>query len=142
MKKYRWGRSSKRRLKRLCDDGVRVMNRALSYGIIDFAIICTVRGKTDQNNAYNAKPQASKLKWPHGKHNVFRYYEKSKAVDAAPVINGKISWDESQCMLLTGIILAAAKEENVDATSGANWDRDGEFLTDQDFDDICHTQFM
>jgi hypothetical protein len=53
----------------------------------DLTILCGHRGQADQDAAFNSG--ASKLRWPRSKHNSMP----SLAVDVAPFIGGKVSWD-------------------------------------------------
>lgn len=73
------------------------------------------------------------------KHN----FEPSLAVDAAPYINGAVKYGNNrseyeQILVLSGIIQAAFAELKIDFRWGGNWDKDGEPLTDQTFQDLLH----
>jgi peptidoglycan L-alanyl-D-glutamate endopeptidase CwlK len=133
---FEWGEKSKAELDTVDPDIRRVFDRALSFGIVDIAIIEGRRGRLKQNEYFYAGK--SKKMWPHGKHNVKNEADLACAVDAAPFINGKISWKKVHNIYLAGIIMAAAKIEGVGICYGGDWDRDGEPVTDQEFQDLVH----
>ena len=113
-----------------------IIREALSMGLIDFAIIEGHRNKGRQNRLY--KLGRSRLQWPESKHNK----TPSEAVDAAPYVNGKISWQKEHCIFLAGIILTCAKKWGIPLRWGGNWDMDGEPVTDQDFQDLVHYEVV
>ena len=129
---YKFGKSSEDRLASVHPDLVRVCRRMLGYGILDATVVQGRRSKEDQDRAF--KEGKSKLKYPQSKHNS----DPSDAIDIAPFINGKISWNTQHCLVLAGLMLAAASELGVKVRWGGNWDRDGEPVTDQTFNDLVH----
>lgn len=140
MAKYKWGKSSIRRMEQLDNRLIRVLNRALKYGLMDMSVICTVRSSINQGLAYiDGK---SEVNWPDSKHNITNEGDKAMAVDVAPYVNGAVSYNREQCCILAGILLAAAREAGVNVRSGANWDMDGEFITDQQFVDAVHFELI
>lgn len=129
---YNFGRSSEYNLRTADPELQKVMRDALTTGIMDFSIIEGHRGEVKQNRYYDLGK--SEKKWPDGKHNK----TPSQAVDAAPYINGKTSWNKLHCCVLAGIILACAAKRGIKLRWGGNWDMDGEPITDQDFQDLVH----
>jgi peptidoglycan L-alanyl-D-glutamate endopeptidase CwlK len=117
-----------------------VFHEALSTGLIDFSIIEGVRDKETQDKYFYAGK--SKVKWPNGKHNVRSYTEKARAIDAAPFVNGNISWKKEHCIFLAGVVLACAKTLNIKVRWGGNWDSDLEPVTDQNFQDLVHFELL
>ena len=109
-----------------------LLREALALGIMDFAVIEGFRNEAKQNRLYESNK--SKVKWPYGKHNC----TPSKAADCVPWINGRVSWNELHCCVLSGIIQSAARILKLEIRWGGNWDRDGEPITDQDFQDLVH----
>lgn len=136
MGEYKFGKASMDRYLTIHKDLQKVAFQSLKLGLMDFAIVCGFRSAADQDKAYdNGK---SKVKWPNSKHNPCP----SRAMDLAPYINGKLSWNWYHCSVLAGIVLATAKHLGIELRWGGNWDRDGEPITDQDFQDLCHFELV
>jgi peptidoglycan L-alanyl-D-glutamate endopeptidase CwlK len=113
-----------------------VIDKTLSLGVIDFCLIESIRSKDKQNKYFsNGK---SRVQWPDGKHNILKEDDKAKALDIVPVINGSLSWKKDHCLVLAGVILAVDASMENRLRWGGNWDRDGEPITDQDFQDLVH----
>jgi len=97
---------------------------------------CTIveghRGKEAQDFYFQSGK--SKVQWPDGEHNA----TPSNAVDAAPYINGKASWNKYHCIYFAGAVLAIAAMLSIKIRWGGNWDIDAEVVTDQDFQDLVH----
>jgi peptidoglycan LD-endopeptidase CwlK len=133
---FAWGPKSQAELDTVLPDIRRVMDRALSFGIIDMSVLEGRRGRLRQNELfYEGK---SKVMWPNGKHNVKDPEDLAEAVDVAPYVNGGTSDKWVHCCYMAGIVLAAAKVEGVPIRWGGNWDQDAEPITDQDFQDLYH----
>lgn len=97
---------------------------------------CTVieghRTKEKQNEYF--EQGKSKLKWPEGKH----CSDPSLAVDVAPFIGGKISYNTNHCLYFAGYVMATANSLGIKLRSGYDWDMDNEVVTDQSFNDGVH----
>lgn len=121
-----------------CVPELRILgHRALGVGLIDFAVIEGHRNKQRQNRLFEAGK--SKVSFPFSKHNDLP----SLAFDAAPVIEGKISWDPRHCTYLAGVMLTVAHELlGITVRWGGNWDQDIEPITDQDFQDLVHYEIV
>jgi len=132
MLKFIYGKSSMAYLDMAHPDLQIVMHDALGTDILDISIIDSHRNEAKQNRLYDLKK--SKVRWPNGKHNKMP----SDAVDAAPFINGKVSWNKMHCCVLAGIILTCAAKRGIKIRWGGNWDMDNEPITDQDFQDLVH----
>jgi peptidoglycan L-alanyl-D-glutamate endopeptidase CwlK len=65
-------------------------------------------------------------------------YVPSKAVDVYAWVNGKRNYGLVYMAYLAGVFNAIAMEFGYDLHWGANWDDDGELMTDQRFQDSCH----
>ena len=137
--KYKYGRKSRERLLTVDRRLSYVFEKALESSLIDISILKGVRGKAEQNKAF--KDGKSKLKWSFSLHNV-RGKKLALAIDAAPYVNGKVSFDYNSCCFLAGIILGISKQFNYDVRWGGNWDMDGEIITDQDFQDLLHYELI
>jgi len=113
-----------------------IAREALAIGLIDFTIIEGHRNRARQNRLYEI--EKSRVRWPDGKHNK----TPSMAFDAAPYVNGEVSWIWQHCIFLAGVMQAAAKKLGHDLRWGGNWDMDGEPITDQDFQDLSHYELV
>lgn len=133
---YNFGKKSRRKLNEVDPDLKRVAELALSYGIMDFTVYEAIRSKAEQNRFYGMRK--SRVQWPNGAHNIQNPGDLAKAFDIAPVIKGKVSWARPHCLVLAGVMLAAAAALRVRIRWGGNWDGDGEPVTDQDFQDLVH----
>lgn len=101
---------------------------------------CTVieghRTKEKQNEYF--EQGKSKLKWPEGKH----CSDPSLAVDVAPFIGGKISYNTNHCLYFAGYVMATANSLGIKLRSGYDWDMDNEVVTDQSFNDGVHFEIV
>ena len=113
-----------------------VMNLALGRGVIDFAIIESIRDQGEQNRLYAL--DRSKVQWPDSKQNVRDPDELCRALDAVPFVDGKVSWNHLHCCVLAGVILSAASAVGVRVRWGGDWNMNGEPITDQEFQDLVH----
>ena len=104
--------------------------------IKDHSVIKGHRGEDEQNEAFNAVPQRSKLPWPKGNHNA--YPSKAQDVKAYPFPEKEQEQREEQLYLL-GLYRGVAEMMGVPLRTGADWDRDGEIL-DNGFDDFFHAE--
>lgn len=105
------------------------------FGAVIKEIDCTiVEGHRDQatQDKYFREGK-SKLPWPKGKH----CSSPSMAVDAAPYINGNISWSTGDCVEFGLFVVAKAKEMGIPLRWGGDWDGDGD-RSDQTFNDLVH----
>ena len=100
----------------------------------DCMIVCGHRNKEDQNKAFTEGK--SKLKWPKGKHNTLP----SKAVDAAPWINGAICWDDKEVRKFAKYVLETAKTLGIKIRWGGDFNMNG--LNDDKFKDLVHFELI
>ena len=101
--------------------------------IIDFTIITGYRDKAAQDKAL--KDGNSKLAYQLSKHNIFP----SLAIDIAPF---PIDWnDKERFILLAGIILGIASEQNIKLRLGGDWDSDFN-LKENRFSDLGHFEVL
>jgi len=136
MRRFHFSKKSRERLESCDPRLVRLFERVLDKGIIDVTILWGHRGKEMQNELYHSG--LSKVKWPHSQHNQYP----SRAVDAAPYVGGRISFDPRLCAMLAGIVLATAEEMNIRIRWGGNWDMDGTPILDQSFNDLLHYEVL
>lgn len=129
---YHFGARSRHRLRTCHPDLQGVLGLALSWGVIDFAVLDGHRGEARQEEYFRAG--RSRVRWPEGAHNSFP----SDAVDVAPWVDGGVPWEDRRHWdRLAGVVLAAAAQLGVELRWGGDWDGDGD-LTDQAFDDLGH----
>lgn len=113
------------------------LDRALQE-VADISLVCGHRGQVEQNEAYYAVPQRSKLQWPNGKHNSYP----STAVDFQPY-----PMPDSEPKLwaslayVAGRVIEMARQDGVTIRWGGDWNSNGD-LTDQTFDDLFHLELV
>ena len=90
--KYKYGKRSSRVLLEVHFDLDLLARGMLAMEIMDIAAICGRRGKEAQERAFSKG--YSKARWGESKHNVLKP-DLSDALDLAPLINGKIPWNET-----------------------------------------------
>jgi len=104
--------------------------------IKDHSVVKGHRGEIEQNEAFNAVPQRSKLPWPKGNHNA--YPSKAQDVMSYPFPQDEQAQREEQLYLL-GLYKGVAAVMDIPLRTGGDWDRDGEIL-DNGFDDFLHVE--
>ena len=130
----RFGGTSQQRLQ-TCDAQLQIVMRE----VVAFADCTIVEGhRSEQRQDMLFMTGKSKVVWPDGKHNT----SPSKAVDVAPYVDGKISWDVRHCCYLAGCIMGTARVLGVKLRWGGNWDQDQEIITDQQFQDLVHYELV
>ncbi len=60
----------------------------------------------------------------------------------APYLNGGVSWDSRHCLYFAGLVMGIAKQMDIEIRWGGDWDRDNEPVTDQEFQDLVHFEFV
>jgi peptidoglycan L-alanyl-D-glutamate endopeptidase CwlK len=133
---FTFGQQSKARLSSCRQEMQDIAFRALAWNVIDFACVEGHRGQEMQNLFFETGK--SRVKFPNGKHNT----TPSDAMDLVPVVNKKLSWNVNHCLVLAGVVLAAAASLGYRVRWGGNWDMDGEPVTDQDFQDLVHFEWV
>ena len=134
-----------------------IFNWGLKYSPVDFGLSEGFRAPEKQFRYYQVgREQQADGSWKKvgetitncnghdikSRHN----YNPSQAVDIFISVLGKpsLSYDISHLSLVAGVLIAAAKflynEGKITHTLrwGGNWDKDGEILFDQKFDDLPH----
>lgn len=136
MSKYKFGSTSLARLES-CDPKLQVIMRAaIAQGLIDMTVTEGHRDQETQDRYF--REGKSRVQFPNGKHNS----RPSRAVDIAPYINGKLSYDQRHCCYMAGLIMGIARSLGVKLRWGGNWDQDGEIVTDQAFQDLVHFELV
>ena len=102
---------SLRRLDGVHPDLVRVVKRAIEITPVDFLVVEGLRTKERQAYLLDA-----------GKSRTMNsYHLTGHAVDIAPIVNGKVSWEWKFFHPMAKAMKDAAKELNVDLTWGGDW---------------------
>ena len=96
----KWSTASKARFDTLHLDLQVLCTYVLSR--FDCSVLCGHRTSAEQTEAFNSG--ASKVKFPHSKHN--RY--PSVAVDLAPYFPGEDTYDRTNCMMFSAYVLGIA----------------------------------
>lgn len=135
MAKYAFSKTSLARLADLHPAMQRIYHRAMSYQVMDFMILETVR-TPDQAKANAAKGvgivRSKHLRQRDGY---------AHACDALPF---PIDWkDTKRFNVLAGLLLAAAAEEGLlkNVRWGGNWDGDNDFR-DNSLEDLPHLEWI
>ncbi len=117
----------------------RLENVAVTVLLIkDHSILKGHRFENEQNAAYNANPQRSKLKWPDGKHNGVP----SLALDVQTYPRPAKEQDlRAEQYYLLGLYVGVAARMGVTLRTGADWDTDGE-VSDNGWDDLFHVELV
>lgn len=102
----------------------------------DCTIIEGHRGEQRQEQLLNMG--RSRVPWPKGKHNAVP----SRAVDVVPYVNGAPSFHLDHCKVFGGYVQGVADQLGIRIRWGGDWDMDGESITDQTFQDLCHFELV
>lgn len=140
MSKYQFGKVSLTRLSTCHEDLQLVAKESLKVSDVDFGIAEGHRSPERQNEMF--KQGKSKIDGitKLGNHN----YNPSRAFDIYGFVNGRTAYNQETIIYLAGVITGAANQLfAMGAIShkirwGGNWDKDGEVMTDQKFDDAVH----
>jgi len=142
---YQFGNTSKQRLASCREEIQQVMKLSIKRSPVDFGIACGHRTVEEQQKLYaqGRTKTGSIVTYVDGvnkksQHNI----NPSNAVDIYGWVNGKATWDEKTLIFLAGIINASADELGIILRWGGNWDNDGEIITDQNFLDLPHFEFL
>lgn len=144
MNKYKFSRRSKKALKTCHKDLQLIMGESIKLSNIDFGISEGYRSLQDQLKYYHEGKSKIDGIIIKGKHN----YDPSLAVDIYLWINNKVSYDINSFLYVIGLIDGIAKmlyKQNKIThliRSGANWDSDDKYLSDQSFDDLPHLELI
>lgn len=109
--KFQLGATSLARLKGVHPDLVKVVKRAIEITPIDFTVLEGLRNKERQKQLV-AKGASKTMN---------SYHLTGHAVDIAPLVDGKVTWDWKYYNQLAPIIKQAAKELGINIEWGGDW---------------------
>lgn len=108
---FAFGERSLQKLKGIHPDLRKVMDRAIAITNIDFAVIDGLR-TLEQQKQYVATGKSKTMKSRH---------LTGHAVDIAPIVDGKITWDFPAYVKLSQIVKQAAQDVKVKIEWGGDW---------------------
>lgn len=108
---FRFSKTSMARLVTIEPRLQSVVRRALEITTIDFSVICGVRSLDEQRKAVAAGTSMTM----NSRHLT------GHAVDLAPFVGGKISWNWDHYRIIAPYVKAAAKELSVPIEWGGDW---------------------
>lgn len=108
---FAFGERSLQKLKGIHPDLRKVMDRAIATTNIDFAVIDGLR-TIEQQKQYVAAGKSKTMKSRH---------LTGHAVDIAPIVDGKITWDFAAYVKLSKIVKQAAQDVKVKIEWGGDW---------------------
>lgn len=154
MNVFTYGNKSKKRLDTCHKDMVLIMEESLTSSPIDFGISQGERSYDEQLGYYLEGKSKIDPRIPsqlaRAKHVITKERPKSKAVDIYVWIPGRkdLAYDREILTFLAGHISGTAKRLYIEGQVthlirwGGDWDRDGDVLDDQKFDDLPHFELM
>lgn len=121
---YRLGKASLKRLEGVHPDLVKCVQRALSYGVLDFSVAQGVRTKEEQAQLYaqgRTKP-GNIVTWTLNSNHIKKSDGFGYAVDLVPFTAGRANWEDQQMFyLLATLMFQAAMEEGLQIAWGGHW---------------------
>ena len=110
---------------------------------VDFSLLCGFRGQAEQD--YLESTGASKLRWPHSRHNVPghpRRLPTTPGVHAFDFAPYPIDWNDIERFRFVAFYMRGiANGLGFDLRLGADWDGDFSFR-DQSFHDVGHVELL
>ena len=128
----------------------KILNLAIKRSPIDFSLTEGQRSITRQRNLFkNGKSKLNPDNPSHLRNAMHLKLPKSHAVDFCVYVKGmKLAYDIPHLCVIWGVMDSCAKELYTAGKIkhilrwGGNWDMDGEVVSDQDFDDLCHVELF
>ena len=144
---WAWDNRSCAILEELRDDLRTVIEAARKVCVVEFQLVQGIRTIEQQRKLF--KEGKSRIN-PDGltpvqlvtqaKHVVNALQPKSRAVDIIIKVKGKPghTYDRLHLCFVAGVIKSEGIRRGIPIRWGGNWDRDGEIITDQTFQDLVH----
>jgi peptidoglycan LD-endopeptidase CwlK len=138
LNEFKLGSLSLSRLDKVDEDCINLVKRALELSPVDFGIAWMggYRTPDEQAELYQSKTSTKDGYVRLSKHQF------GKAIDFLPYVDSKVDLREHNYFLIITAFFIAAKELGLNIRSGANWDSDNEFVTDQRFKDLPHIEVL
>lgn len=121
---FYFSQTSKDKLKGVHPDLIRCVEKALSYGIMDFAIVQGVRTKEQQEELFSqGRTKPGKIvTWTKQSKHLRQADDWGHAIDIVPVIKGRLDWNtEENFTTLAALMFRAAMELNALIAWGGFW---------------------
>lgn len=117
---------------------VSILYEALKSSPVDFGIAWK-GGLRDAEEQYDLYLDGKSYKDGYNKKSK---HQTGKAIDVLPYVKGEPTTDSMYYYILIGVIMTTARRMEVKLRSGADWDMDSEFTTDQKLNDLPHFELM
>lgn len=127
---FKYGKKSKIELEKVDPRLKELMEEALRVSPVDITITEGLRSSLRQEELV----KEGKSKTLKSKHL------SGKAVDFAPCIRGRVSFNRDDAIFLSGFILAVARIKGLKVRVGSIWDH--ESITDNSFVDAFHVELV
>ena len=147
MSEFYLGENSRKRLDTCHPDIQLVVEEGLKASQVDFGVACGHRPVSEQQALYaQGRTEPGQIVTyvdgvnKKSDHN----YNPSRAVDLYAWVNGKALWSERYLTYIAGVLTATAARLYAEGRIshrwkwGANWDRDGQIVSDHGFVDYPH----
>lgn len=123
---FSFSQTSKDKLKGVHPNLTRVVEKALSYGIMDFAVVQGVRTKEQQEMLFKQGRDPAYpgpiVTWTKKSKHLKQADDYGHAVDLVPIINGRMDWQNlDNFTVLASLMYRAAMEEGVKILWGGFW---------------------
>ena len=110
---FTWGKGSKQRLSKVDPLMSKIATRALELSPYDFSVAQGLRTIEEQQKLYDeGKSQTMNSKHLGG-----------NAIDFAPIIDGKVNYDDKYIFAIADAFKKAADELGIDLRWGGNWNK-------------------
>ena len=142
MSEFKFGNRSESKLATVHKALQLTARKALDYGMADFCVFDGRRTAEEQHKLYlDGKSQCDGYKSKS-------FHQSGMAMDCVPVLGGKLKWEKSNSLVITGLLLAAfceVQKENPEyerfrIRSGIDWNENRIYDTDNNFDDSFHVE--
>lgn len=151
---FRFGNNSRSKLDQCHQDLIKIHETAISLSRIDYGISEGSRTIDRARELFNqGKSTLDPDEGELSKHVITADYPLAMATDIyiyhpVLIIRRRLAYDVSSLCYIAGGIMSIAdallKEGEIShkVRWGGNWDMDGEIISDQDFDDLCHFELI